>query len=725
MSAEEIPEESGYESGVPAEFDGDEPMDETEVDAYVGHLLDDAIDYVDELSEDRVTSTEYYSGDLPKQDEDGRSSVVSYDVRDTVNSIMPVLMRTFFGSKQIMQFTPRGPEDVAMAEQATDYVNHIILEENNNSFSHFFAAFKDALIKRTGILKYWYEKSEDVSTSKYTGLDEAQLQHLAGADGVEGVDAFQIEGDGGQPLYDATIKRRTNSGRIRVEALPPEEFIIDRRAKNIDEASVVGHRSFKTLSELQALGHDIEELEEYAGTDDEFDVNNEWVSRHTEAHNRGPTNVEPASRKVLYIECFMNLDVDQDGISELRRFICVGNKHHVIVNEPCDYKPFVLLTPDPEPHAAVGSSITDIVADIQRIKSYILRNVMESLSMAVTPRLLAIEGQCSLEDVMNTEPGGIIRARNPAAVSQLSMPFVGQQALPILGLLDEIKSSRTGITKQSQGMDAESLQSSSRAAIEATFKAAQAHMELLARIFAETALKPLYKGVLGLVCRYQDRAKVIRLRNQWVPMDPRHWDSNMDVMVDIPLGGGTDAEKLTVLSTMLQKQEQLIKEMGPEGPLVNLRQYYQTLGKMLNLGGYKDVNQFFSDPANYKPPPPEEPKPSPDELFVQAQMAKVQSDMINDQAKLELDREKMLREEDIKRDQFEAELQLKISELESKHNTTIDQANIKAMMERDREVNRQQTEMAKMQMQQQMQPQGPPQMPPQMPPQTPPQGPPQ
>ena len=287
------------------------------------------------------------------------------------------------------------------------------------------------------------------------------------------------------------------------------------------------------------------------------------------------------------------------------------------------------------------------------------------------------------------------------------MPFVGQQALPILGLLDEIKSSRTGITKQSQGMDAESLQSSSRVAIDATFKAAAAHMELLGRILAETAIKPLYKGVLGLVCRYQDREKMIRLRNTWIPMDPRYWDASMDVTVDIPLGGGSDAEKLTVLSSMLQKQEQLIKEMGPEGPLVNLRQYYQTLGKMLNLGGYKDVNQFFSDPANYQPPPPEPPKPTPDELFVQAQMQKVQSDMINDQAKLELDREKMLRDEDMKRDQFEAELQLKISELESKHNTTIDQANIKAMMERDREMNRQQTEMAKMQLQQQMQPQQP------------------
>ena len=680
-----------YES-VPPEFDGPEPMDEVEVEAYVGHLLEDAIDYIDELGEDRVQSGDYYSGHLPEQTEDGRSSVVSYDVRDTVNAIMPVLMRTFFGTKKIMQFVPKNAEDVAMAEQATDYINHIILEENQNSFSHFYAAFKDALIRRTGILKYWYEKTEEVSTSKYTGLDEGQVQLLAGEEGVEGVDAYQQQGEGGQPLYDVAVKRRVQNGRIRVEALPPEEFIIDRRAKNVDEADIVGHRSYRTLSELQQLGYDIEELEQYAGTDDEFDVNNEFTARHSEAHNRGPTNVEPAQKKVLFIECFTKLDVDQDGISELRRIVTVGNKYNVILNEPCDYKPFVLMTPDPEPHAAIGSSITDVVADIQRIKSFILRNTMESLAMSVTPRLLAVEGQCSLEDVMNLEPGGVIRARNPAAVSQLSMPFVGRESLPILALFDEIKSSRTGITKQSMGLDAESLQSSSKVAIDGTFKAAAAHMELLSRIFAETALKPLYKGVLGLVCRYQDREKMIRLRNQWVPMDPRFWNKDMDVQVDIPLGGSTDSEKLTILSAMLQKQEQLIKEMGPAGPLVNLRQYYQTLTKMLNLGGYKDTSQFFSDPANYQPPPPEPPKPNPQTMFVQAQMQKVQSDMINDQAKLELDREKMLMDDDRRRDEFEAELQLKIAELQSKYNTTIDQANIRAMMERDRELIRSQNQ---------------------------------
>jgi len=175
-------------------------------------------------------------------------------------------------------------------------------------------------------------------------------------------------------------------------------------------------------------------------------------------------------------------------------------------------------------------------------------------------------------------------------------------------------------------------------------------------------------------------------------MDPRFWNKDMDVQVDIPLGGSTDSEKLTILTAMLQKQEQLIKEMGPSGPLVNLRQYYHTLTKMLNLGGYKDTSPFFSDPANYQPPPPEPPKPSPDEMFVQAQMQKVQSDMINDQAKLELDREKMLMDDDRRRDEFEAELQLKIAELQSKYNTTIDQANIRAMMERDRELIRSQNQ---------------------------------
>ena len=296
----------------------------------------------------------------------------------------------------------------------------------------------------------------------------------------------------------------------------------------------------------------------------------------------------------------------------------MGSAHKIVNVMPCDQIPFVLFTPDPQPHisAIAGASITDIIADIQRIKSAILRNVMDSLVMSVNPRLMVLEGQANMRDVLNTEVGSVIRARTPNAVSQLEMPFVGGAALPILSMLDEIKSTRTGITKASQGMDSENLQSATRLAVDSTVKAAHAHIEMIARIFAETGLKPLYKGILQLVCKFQDREKMARLNNQWVPIDPRHWDSDMDVAVDIPLGGGNDLEKMQFLTTVAQKREQLLQQFGPENPIDNLRQYHATLSRMVQLAGFMDPSVFFTDPAQYQAPPQEPPQPSPEEKYI-------------------------------------------------------------------------------------------------------------
>ena len=565
--------------------DSPEEMDEEEIQSYVGHLLDDAITYSDdELGQDRITSGKYYSGHIPEQNDDGRSGVVSYDVRDTVNSILPSLMRIFFGTKKILNFTPNNPEDVQMSEQCSDYVNNLLMEQQPDFFNTMMSVFKDALIRRTGVIKYWWEESEKVTTSKFSGLDEQQAQILAGGEDIESVEMESKEQtQEGIQLFDVSVKKRIKKGKIRVEALPPEEFLIDRRAKNVNEADIVAHRSYKTISELTSLGYDPEELEEYASTDESFGTNEEFIARHTETPDRGRTSMEPAQRKVLYCESYMKLDVDQDGISELRRICTIGNTHNVVDNHSCDYIPFVLFCPSPEPHTAIGSSITDIVADIQRIKSAILRNVMDSLVMAVNPRMLVQENMVNLKDVLNTEVGSVIRARSPGAVTQLDMPFVGQQALPILGMLDEIKSTRTGITKASQGMDSENMQSSTRLAVDSTVKAAQAHIELIARIFAESGLKPLYKGILQLVHRHQDRESMVRLNNQWIPIDPRYWDVDMDVMVDIPLGAGNDMEKMQFLSTIAQKQETLLQQYGLENPIVNLRPYYMTLSRMVEL----------------------------------------------------------------------------------------------------------------------------------------------
>ena len=707
------------------EFEPANEMDEDELHGYVSTLLEDAINYCDELGNDRVTASKYYSGHLPKQDDEGRSGVTDFSVRDTVHSILPSLMRVFFGTKKVMQFAPKGPEDVLPAEQCTDYINHLILEKQPNFFNTMMSVFKDALIRRTGVLKFWHEETEKVTTSTFTGLDEQQIQILAGEDTVESVEMEQKDQtQEGVPLFDVTLKRRVKEGNIRIESLPGEEFLISRTAKSVEDADIVAHRSYKTISELVSLGYDKDELEEFAGTEESFSNNQEYMNRHADNATRSHQNMEPNSRKILYCESFCKIDRDQDSYSELLRICTLGSAHKIVNVMPCDQIPFVLFTPDPQPHisAIAGASITDIIADIQRIKSAILRNVMDSLVMSVNPRLMVLEGQANMRDVLNTEVGSVIRARTPNAVSQLEMPFVGGAALPILSMLDEIKSTRTGITKASQGMDSENLQSATRLAVDSTVKAAHAHIEMIARIFAETGLKPLYKGILQLVCKFQDREKMARLNNQWVPIDPRHWDSDMDVAVDIPLGGGNDLEKMQFLTTVAQKQEQLLQQFGPENPIVNLRQYHATLSRMVQLAGFMDPSVFFTDPAQYQAPPQEPPQPTPEEQYIQIQGLKAKADSENDSAKLELEREKMIRLDDREKDRIESQAQLSIMEMEAKYNTTMDGAKVKAIMERDREQMKQNTQLLQAQLAQaQQQPQMPPQMPPEMPPQFPPQ----
>ena len=237
--------------------------------------------------------------------------------------------------------------------------------------------------------------------------------------------------------------------------------------------------------------------------------------------------------------------------------------------------------------------------------------------------------------------------------------------------------------------------------IDASVKAAQAHIELIARIFAETSLKPLYKGILHLVVKYQDRAKMSRLNNQWVPIDPRYWDSDMDITVDIPLGAGNDMEKMQFLSTIAQKQETMLQQFGPENPIVSLKNYHSTLSRMIELAGFQDPSVFFGDPAQYQAPQKEPDPPSPEEQYIQIQGQKAQADAQNDAAKLELEREKMIRLDDREKDRIESQAQLSIMEMEAKYNTTIDAASLKANLEKDREQMRQSAQILQAQLAQQ------------------------
>jgi hypothetical protein len=695
------------------------PMDDAELESIIGQDLTDAVSYVDsDLSPTRAKGTEYYRGDLFGNEVEGNSKVVAMEVRDTVSAMLPSLMRVFFNSENVVEFTPRGPEDVQGAQQATDYANYIF-QNDNPGFLTTYAIFKDALVRKCGIAKFWWEDEERVRIEEYTGLDEPTLEMLMQEPQAEvtivssypdpNVDEMQmttVDPMTGQPmvmpapmLHDVQIKRITKDGRIRIMAVPPEELLLDRRARSFDDATIIAHRQMATVADLIAMGYDQDEIEENLMSND-LDSNDEYLARQPLSTTFGTNDAaNPMMRRVLYIEAYARVDYDGDGIAELRKVCCMGAGYKVVRNLPASYIPFADFPCDPEPHTSPleAMSIFDITRDLQEIKSEILRNTLDSLAQSIHPRTAVVEGQVNIDDVLNNETGAIIRMRAPGMVQPLTTPFVGQAAFPMMEYMDQIKEDRTGMSKAAMGLNADALQSSTKAAVNATISASQGRIELTARILAE-GMKKLFKGILFLVTTHQDKARMVRMRNEWVQIDPRAWDAGMDANINIALGNGDTNERLQALMMILAKQEQILQQLGPTNPLVTPQQFSNTLRKIVELSGFKDSTSYFQAiPADYVPPAPPQPKPSPEEILAQVQAESIKADIQKKAADLELQRQQMIMDDDLKRDQMAQDLYLKKYEIELKYNSQISTAEIDAAQNIDREAIRQQALMAQQQ----------------------------
>ena len=713
-----------------------EPMDDAELQSIITQDLTDAVSYVDsDLSPTRAKGTEYYRGDLFGNEVEGNSKVVAMEVRDTVSAMLPSLMRVFFSSENVVEFAPRGPEDTKMAQQATDYANYVF-QNDNNGFLTSYAIFKDALVRKCGIAKFWWEDEEKVRIEEYTGLDDQTLEMLMQEPGGEvkiitsypdpAIDEAQlttVDPTTGQPIvmpapmvHDVQIKRITKDGRIRIMAVPPEELLLDRRARSFDDATIIAHRQMATVADLLAMGYDQDEIEENLSTTD-LDSNDEYLARQPLSTTFGTNDAaNPMMRRVLYIEAYSRVDYDGDGIAELRKVCCMGGGYKVVRNLPASYIPFADFPCDPEPHTSPleAMSIFDITRDLQEIKSEILRNTLDSLAQSIHPRTAVVEGQVNIDDVLNNETGAIIRMRAPGMVQPLTTPFVGQAAFPMMEYMDQIKEDRTGMSKAAMGLNADALQSSTKAAVNATINASQGRIELTARILAE-GMKKLFKGILFLATTHQDKARMVRMRNEWVQIDPRFWDTSMDANINIALGNGDTNEKLQALMMIMAKQEQILQQLGPTNPLVTPQQFSNTLRKIVELSGFKDATSFFQNiPADYVPPTPQ-PKPTPEEVLAQVQAESIKADIQKKAAELELKRQQMMMDDDLTRDKMAQDLYLKKYEIELKYKSQISTAEIDAAQNIDREAMRQQALLAQQQAAQfvsQPQPPAPEMMPP-------------
>jgi hypothetical protein len=683
----EIPPEFGLE---------DEGPDVTDLRSIIENEIQDAQTFIDyDISEMRERATQYYKGDPMGDEEEGRSQVISRDVHDTVNGILPSLMRIFFGPERVVEFVPQGPEDVDNAEQATDYVNYIV-QRDNSGFQIFWDAFKDALVRKVGIIKYWWDQSVEVTSSDYTGLDQETLQGLLDdlRKSIE-PEVTDMSQDPETGELSVTISMKRYVDRVRLMALPPEEFLINRHARDIDTARFVCHRSEPTVSDLIAMGYDRDAVLGAAG-DSELEFNEERIARQPGDYTTpAEDTIDPMLQRVIYYECYVRSDQDGDGIAELRKVCALGNGFTILHDEQADERPFAAFCPDPEPHTFFGQCPADNTMDIQKIKTGVMRATLDSLITSIFPRTVVKTSGVNIADVMNTENGAIIRADNVDNVKVMNMPFVGDKSFPMLEYMDRVRESRTGLSRVSQGLNAEALVSTTATAANQQFQAAQEHIELIARIFAEGGMKRLFRGILRLAAKNQRQERMVSLRGSWVPVDPRGWKTDMDCIATVALGAGTVTQKMQFLNIIAQKQEGIMLQAGQDNPLVGPQEYYQTLSSMTELAGFKNVDLFWKDPSKAAAEGQQQPQgPGPeaieahlkmqsDQMKIQAAMQKSQMD---NQTKLQIEKMRGDRQMQLEFAKLqmaaqgkEADLAMKLQEFNAKYQTSMDVAQLKAI----------------------------------------------
>ena len=606
--------------------------------------ITDSLGYMgDTISTQREMAMKYYYG-LPFGNEvDGRSQYVDSTVQDTIEWIKPSLMRVFASGDEMVKFNPHGQEDVPMAQQATDYVNYVFTKDNPG-WEILYSWFTDALLSKNGIVKVWWDDYEEEKREEYQGLDDYSFEYLINAPDVEVVEHTEyedveyesqeiIEEPGmveeqatmsGRMLHDVVIKRKTYSGRIKIENVPPSEFLISREAKSIQDATFVCHRVEKTLSELREMYPDEDlDAESLGGSDEDLMAfSAERLERYAFDKSAdywgvgaGDAYDDESLRKFWLHESFLRTDYDGDGIAELRKICTVGST--VLANEAIDSVPFVSLTPVKIPHKFFGLSIADLVMDLQLMKSTLMRNLMDNMYNQNFGRFAVLEGQANLDDLLTQRPGGVVRVKSPNAVTPLTTPPLEPYTFQMLEYLDGVRESRAGVSRMSQGLNENALTSHTTAtAVNAVMGAAQSRVELVARNFAETGVKDLMIQIYTLLHKNQDKERVIKLRNEWVPVRPDAWKDNYDCTVSVALGNGNKVQQMTHLSQMINFAAQ---SMSGGLRIVNEQNMYNLGAALVKAMGFQNVNDYLTDPSQI-PPQPEEPSTEEQTQMMEAQV---------------------------------------------------------------------------------------------------------
>ena len=608
--------------------------------------------YSSDLSKQRENALKYYLGEPLGNEVEGRSSVVSQDILEVIESILPSLMRMFTQSDKMVNFEPQQAEDVPYAEQITDYCN-FIFNRDNNGFEILHSMFKTALLQKNGFCKVYWKTSKDQKKEHYEHLDETQYQALLIDEEVEIVEVEEIEEDQGI-FYNCEIRRVKEYGRCQIDPVPPEEILVSPRAKNLKDCNFIAHRVAKTVSELINMGFNKKDVESLPSADEEV-YNTEAIVRKSYDNPTMDLNIstiDPSQRVVQITECYMKVDMDGDGIGELRKIIVGGsgyNNYIVLENEVINKLPFAMCVAIPMPFRFFGLSMYDLLADVQMMSTTIMRNTLDNMYFQNNARTIVVDGQCNLDDLLQSRAGGIVRVKSQGAVQPLATPNFLNDGLAMMQKIDQLKEKRSGVPNQLMGLNPDTINKSHTTAesTRSMMQTSTQRIELIARSFAD-GVKDIFENILAVICEYQDQERVVKLRGEFIPMNPREWTDHYDCTTQVGLGTGNQDQRLEVLQQVLNVQEKMIQQQGGLG-MVTPQTIYNTIEAYLQNSGYKDATQFFNNPSQQPPQPPKQDKQDP-ALQLAAQQ-------------IEISKQKAMADVDFKNRKLEADNQMKMQKL--------------------------------------------------------------
>jgi hypothetical protein len=676
-------------------------LTEDQVSNAVKTAITDAVEFIDsEIAPDRIVAQKYYDGKSRVDFEENRSQVVATKCRDTIRSVKPSLMRVFLQSGTPVEFAPRRAETVRDAEQATKFADFVF--QQNDGFSVLSSVFHDALVKKVGVAKVYYDETETVEFDNYSNVTEEQITFIQQSEEAE-IKSMEVTteavidemtGQVIQPaLYDVEVILTSTDGNIKIDAIAPEDFFVDQDATSIKDCFVCGHSTEGRVGDLVEMGFDFDKVYSLSGTGETTTSEEEDIARKGHSNTNGEDNsIDPSMRRVLITEAYMKMDIDGVGIPKLYKFLCGGSDYEVLDYELCDYNPFAIFEVDPEPHTFFGKSLVDIIIDDQDASTSLIRGLLDNISMMNNPRLVVNENAVNLDDVLNNEIGGIIRAQDVNALRELMIGSAGSSALPAMSYYDEAIKVKTGVSGASMGMDTDTLTANTAAGVNAAVQAASAVSELIARTLAEGGMKQMFDIIAKLARQHPKEDQVISVDGQFVPVDPSSWGTEIDIVAKVGLGHNHHAERMQTLMQTSAFQQQVFQAYGPQNGIVTLTNIRNTLADIMKLGGIYDVERHI------QPMTPEieqqmlqqaqqaaqgqQQQSDPNQAFLQVEQMKAQTKAQTDAQKMALDNQqktqKMAMEDDLKRDQMAQDLLVDTAKIVGQYGTTVDVARVKA-----------------------------------------------